>query len=76
MQPLARFQIEPVDDADDGGRRRRPHGFLHGPQGFLAVRGLDQNEAGRIETERVEAMAMQPAVRAVGAQGIRGRNEK
>jgi hypothetical protein len=67
MQPLAQFQIERVDDADDGGRRRRPHRLLHGPQGFLAVRSLDQNEAGRIETERVEAMTMQPAVRAVWA---------
>ena len=76
MQPLAQFQIERVDDAGDGGRRRRPHRLLHGPQGFLAVRGLDQNEAGRIETERVEAMTMQPAVRAVWAQPIGGRDEK
>ena len=76
MQPLAQFQIERVDDADDGGRRRRPHRLLHGPQGFLAVRGLDQDQAGRIETERVEAMTMQPTVRAVGAQAISGRDEK
>ena len=71
MQPLAQFQIERVDDAGDGGRRRRPHRLLHGPQGFLAMRGLDQDQAGRIETERVEAMAVQPAVRAVWAQPIR-----
>jgi hypothetical protein len=76
MQPLAQFQIERVDDAGDGGRRRRPHRLLHGPQGFLAMRGLDQNEAGRIETERVEAMAMQPAVRAVWAQAISRCDEK
>jgi hypothetical protein len=75
MQSLAQFQIERVDDADDGGRRRRPHRLLHGPQGFLAVRGLDQDQAGRIETERVEAMAMQPAVRAVWAQPI-GRHDE
>ena len=62
MQPLTQFQIERVDDAHDGGRSRRPHRLLHRPQGFLAVRGLDQNEAARIETERVEAMAMQPAM--------------
>ena len=74
MQPLAQFQIERVDDAHDGGRRRRPHRFLHGPQGFLAVRGLDQDQAGRIEAERVEAMAVQPAMRAVGAQPI-GRHD-
>ena len=42
MQPLAQFQIERVDDAHDRGRRRRPHRFLYGPQGFLAMRGLDQ----------------------------------
>ena len=76
MQPLAQFQIERVDDADDRSRRRRPHCLLHGPQGFLAVRGLDQDQTGRIETKRVEAMTMQPAVRAVGAQGISGRDEK
>jgi hypothetical protein len=76
MQPLAQFQIERVDDAGDGGRRRRSHRLLHGPQGFLAVRGLDQNEAGRIETERIEAMAMQPAMRAVWARAISGCDEK
>ena len=76
MQPLAQFQIERVDDADDGGRRRRSHRLLHGPQGFLAVCGLDQDQAGRIEPKRVEAMTMQPAVRAVGAQPISGRDEK
>jgi hypothetical protein len=76
MQPLAQFQIERVDDAHDGGRRRRPHRFLHGPQGFLAMRGLDQDQAGRIETEPIEAMAVQPAVRAVGAQAMGRRDEK
>ena len=75
MQPLAQFQIERVDDADDGGRRRRAHRLFHGPQGFLAVRGLDQDQAARIETKRVEAMAVQPAVRAIGAQAISGRDE-
>ena len=74
MQSLAQFQIERVDDADDGGRRRRAHRFLHGPQGFLAVRGLDQDPTGRIETERVEAMPVQPAMRAVWAQCI-GRHD-
>ena len=76
MQPLAQFQIERVDDADDGGRRRRPHRLLHGPQGFLAVGGLDQDQTGRIETERAQAMAVQPAVRTIGTQGISGRDEK
>jgi hypothetical protein len=72
MQPLAHFQVERVDDAHDGGRRRRPHRLLHGPQGFLAPRGLDQDQARRIETERIEAMAVQPAVRTVRAQAIGG----
>jgi hypothetical protein len=74
MQPLARFQIERVDDADDGGRRRRPHRLLHGPQGFLAVGGLDQDQTGRIETKRVEPMAVQPAMWAVWAQPM-GRHD-
>lgn len=76
MQPLAQFQIERVDDADDRGRRRRPHRLLHGPQGFLAMRGFHQDQAARVETERVEAMPMQPAVGAVGTQAISGRDEK
>ncbi len=32
------------------------------------MRGLDQDQAGRIEPERAKAMAMQPAVGAVRAQ--------
>ena len=75
MQPLAGFQIERVDQARDGGGRRRTQRFLHGPERFLAVRGLDHDQAGRIETERVETMTMQPAVRAVRAQCIGGRDE-
>ena len=75
MQPLAGFQIERVDQAGDGGGRRRTHRFLHGPQGFLAVRGLDHDQAGRIETERVETMTMQPAMGAVGPQPIGGQDK-
>ena len=76
MQPLAQSQIKRVDDADDGGRRCRPHRLFHGPQGFLAMRGFHQDQVAQIETERVEAMAVQPAVGAVGAQPIGGRDEK
>jgi hypothetical protein len=75
MQPLAGFQIERVDQAGDGGGRRRAHRFLHGPQGFLAVGGLDHDQPGRIETERVEAMTMQPAMGAVGAQSVDRQDE-
>ena len=62
LQPLAGLQIELVDHAGDGGRRRRTQRFLHGPQGFFAVRGLDQDQAGGIETETVQAMTVKPAM--------------
>jgi hypothetical protein len=62
MQPLAQFQIELVDHADDGGRRSRAQRLLDRPQGFSAVRRLDQDQARRIEAEVLEAMAMKPAV--------------
>ena len=39
------------------------------------MRGLDKDQPGRIETERVEAMPVQPAMRAIGAQPIGGRDE-
>ena len=61
MQPLADFQIELVDDAGDGGGRARMQRLLHSPQGFFAVRGLDQDQTCRIETESVEAMTVKPA---------------
>ena len=63
LQPLAQFQIELVDAAEDGGGRCRAHRFFHRPQGVLAVRGLDQDHAGWIEAERADAMAMKPSVR-------------
>jgi len=62
MQPLAGFQIELVDHPGDGGRRTRAQRLLDRPQGFSSVRRLDQNQACRIETETVEAMAMKPAI--------------
>ena len=62
MQLLAGFQIELVDHAGDGLRRRRTQRLLHGPERLFAVRRLDQDQTGGIETESVEAMAMQPAV--------------
>jgi len=62
LQPLARFQIEPVDHAGNGGRRARMQRLLHGPQAFSAMRRLDQNEAARIEAQRADAVAMQTAV--------------
>jgi|HubBroStandDraft_5_1064220.scaffolds.fasta_scaffold90735_1 hypothetical protein len=35
--------------------------LLQSPQGVFAMRRLDQDEAGRIETENVEAMTVKPA---------------
>ena len=35
--------------------------LLQSPQGVFAMRGLDQDQAGRIETENVEAMTVKPA---------------
>jgi hypothetical protein len=64
MQPLAGFQIELVDCARDRGRRRRTQRLLHGPQRFFAVRRLDQDQAGRIETEILQAVTVQAAMRA------------
>jgi hypothetical protein len=72
VQPLAQFQIELVDDAKDGGGRRRAHRFFHRPQGFLAVRGLDQDQAGWVETERADAMTVQPPMR---SSSVGGRDE-
>jgi hypothetical protein len=68
MQLLAGLQIESVDYAGDGGWRRRTQRLGHRPQRFFAVRGLDHNHAGRIETETIKAMsgnmAAKPAVSA------------
>jgi hypothetical protein len=62
MQPLAQFQIELVDHPGDGGRRGRMQCLGHGPQGLLAVRRLDQDQARRIETEAADAMSGKTAV--------------
>jgi len=64
LQSLAQSQIELVDDAGDGGRRARMQRFLQSPQGFMAMRCLDQDQAARIEAERIEAMAVGTAVSA------------
>ncbi len=64
MQFLAGLQIESVDHAGDGGRRRRTQRLGHRPQRFFAVRGLDHNHAGRIETESTKPMAAKLAISA------------
>jgi hypothetical protein len=35
--------------------------LLQSPQGVFAVRGLDQDQTGWIETENIEAMTVKPA---------------
>ena len=62
LQPLAGFQIEPVDAACDGGKRARVQRFLHRPQSVFAVRRLDQDQPVRIKPERAEAMPIRAAV--------------
>jgi len=58
LQPLARFQIELVDRADDGGRCARTQRFLERPQGLVAMRRLDQDQTTWIEAERAQAMTI------------------
>ena len=72
LQPLARSQIELIDDAGDGGRRARMQRLLDRPQSVFAARGLDQNDARRVETERAQSVAMKAAV---GAERISGQDE-
>jgi len=62
LQPLARFQIEFVDDAGDGGGGARMQRFLQSPQGFVPVRRLDQNETCWIKAKRADAVTMRTAV--------------
>jgi hypothetical protein len=69
MQPLTEFQIELVDDADDRGRRARAQRLLDRPQGVVAARGLDQDQAFRIKPERGETMAVKPAMVAKAVSG-------
>jgi hypothetical protein len=69
MEPLTEFQIEPVDDADDCGRCARAQRLLDRPQGIVAARGFDQNEAFRIEPERGETVAVKAAMVAKAVSG-------
>src|SRR5580692_127723 len=58
LQSLAGSQIELVDRTDHGGGRARMQRFLDRPKRFLAVRSLDQDQAVRVEAERVQPMTM------------------
>jgi hypothetical protein len=69
MEPLTEFQIEPVDDADDCRRCARAQRLLDRPQGVVAARGFDQNEAFRIEPERGETVAVKAAMVAKAVSG-------
>jgi hypothetical protein len=73
LQPLAGFQIEPVDATCDSGKRARVQRFLHRPQSVFAVRRLNQDQPVRIKPERAEAM---PIRTAVIAQAVSREDEK
>jgi hypothetical protein len=61
VQSLARSEIKLPDHARDGRRRSRVERFFHGPERLRVVWGLDQNHAGGIKTEAIEAMAVEAA---------------
>ena len=62
LQSLAGLEVEPHSDCTCyGNRRSRAQGFFDGPQGLPLLPGLDQDHAGRIETQGIEAMAMRAA---------------
>jgi hypothetical protein len=69
MQLLAGLEIEPVDHPGDGLRGARMQGLGKRPQRVFAVRGLDQDHPGGVETEAVEPMAVQPAMLAPAIGG-------
>ena len=62
MQPLTQFQIEPVDHAGDGCGRARTQRLFQGPQGFVAMRGFDQDQARRVEAEIPTAVTIWTAI--------------
>src|SRR5207247_791605 len=68
MQSLAGLEIETFERSRDCGRRGRAQSLLHGPKGLSLVRRFDQDHAGRIETEAVEAMTVRTAVLREGAR--------
>jgi hypothetical protein len=69
MQPLAQFQIELIDDAHDGGRRRRTQRFLDRPQRVVAMRGLDHDQTRGIKAKTAQSVPGGPAVFAKAVSG-------
>ena len=49
------------DEADDDSCRTRAQGLFDGPESLRVLLRFDDSEALRIETERVQAMAIKPA---------------
>ena len=70
LQFLAGLEIEPVDHPRDGCRCARVQRFRHGPESFLALRRLDQNEARGVKSEAVEAMAKKTAAVTAGLASL------
>lgn len=61
-EALAFLEIERLrDEAHDDPCRARAQGLFERPEGFRILARFHENEASRIETERLEAMAMEPA---------------
>jgi hypothetical protein len=63
VQSSARLEIELLADrAGDGGGHGRTQRLLQGPKSLHLVLGLDQDQAGRIEAELVEAVPVGVAI--------------
>jgi hypothetical protein len=73
VQSLARSEIKFPDHARDGRWRSRVERFFHGPERLRCVLGLDQNHAGWIKPEAIEAMAVEAAE---GREAARRGDEK
>jgi hypothetical protein len=53
-------EIQRIDHADDEKARLRPQGLLHRPKCLATTRRFDEQNAGRIQSERREARPVQP----------------
>ena len=65
---MARSEIEFPDHARNRRRRSRVERFFHGPERLRGVLGLDQNHAGGIKPEAIEAMTVDASERREAAR--------
>lgn len=74
IEPLAHLEVEiPLERGHHHRRRGRAQRLLHGPERGDLRLGLDDDEAGRIETEAEEAMPVQAPL--IGQAASRGHEE-